>query len=118
MSESASTPTGHSDNPWCSSKTAPHRRRKHEKSDSVVFLWDMWQSVHWTDWLDTQLKAERTQKNPDIRKPSTISYSKACHEKDTCDRLEGGTGLRQSSTLRITMHIGGRAHQVREEQFK
>ena len=75
-------------------------------------------SIHWTNWLDTQPTAERTEKSPDIRKANTISYRRACNGRDVRDRLEGGTGREQSSTLHSTMPIGGVAHQVGEKQFK
>ena len=56
--------------------------------------------------------AERTEQSPDIRKPSAISYSRECNGRDLRDRLEGGTGHEQSSTLHSTMHLGGVPHQV------
>ena len=66
--------------------------------------------------LNQRLKEHK--RASDIRKPSTISYRRACHGRDVRDRLEGGTSRGQSSTLHSTMHIGGVAYQVGEEQFK
>ena len=78
-----------------------HPSREESSSSLLDWTWDMWQSLHWTDWPDTQPLAERTKESLAVRKPSTISYSTACHARDAHDRLGGGTGCGQSSTLHI-----------------
>ena len=70
----------------------PQPSGEESRSSLSNSLWDTRQSIHWTDRPDTQPTAKRTQKSPDIRKPSASSYSRTCHGRDVRDRLKGGTG--------------------------
>ena len=58
------------------------------------------------------------QEGPDIRKPSAFSSSGACNGGDARDKLGGGAGCGQPSTLHTAMHTGDVAYQVGEEQPK
>ena len=59
----------------------PHPSEEESSSSLSDSLWDMQQSVHWTNRPDTQPTAERTEQSPDIRKPSAISYRRASMEE-------------------------------------
>ena len=93
---------------------AAQRSHPSEKKAGVVY-WIPWGTcgrayIGHTSWtLNQQLKEHKRALTSGNLAQSAI-YSRACHGRDACDRLEGGTGHGQSSTPHTAMHIGGVAH--------
>ena len=69
----------------------PHPSGEESRSGLSDSLWGMWQGIHLTDQPGTRPTAERTQEGPDVRKPSTINSSRACHGGDARDTCRSST---------------------------